>query len=404
MTRPSVRKVTVGESPLTSDATSRSNMTVVQATSVHVPTDTRILHRECRSLVEAGYRVVLVAPGISASDKAVDLLFVPPPSNRLLRATQTAIRVIWTSIQERPTVLHVHDPELLPWAQLARLTGTKVIYDMHENLPAAILRKPWIPQRLRPAVAWTAKHMERVLIRGLPVVFAEESYPYLFSSSRQCVTVLNLPRVDMLPTSASERKFEHFSVGYVGGVSPDRGSKETLQALRKVRHNGQRVDFHCVGPCTAAHRQELLALWREGDSGCLTLYGRVDPLLAWRTMAQCHVGMAVLHPSPNYLASYPTKMFEYMGIGIPVIVSDFPLYREIIDRYRCGLCVDPTDALAIADAVEYLATHPEEAEGMGRRGAEAVREKLNWRAEERKLLRFYEILTEESARTGRRRR
>jgi glycosyltransferase involved in cell wall biosynthesis len=105
-------------------------------------------------------------------------------------------------------------------------------------------------------------------------------------------------------------------------------------------------------------------------------------------------GLVTLHPVINYLDSLPVKMFEYMAAGLPVIASDFPLWKSIIEENQCGLCVDPLDPKAIADAIDYLVNHPTEAEQMGRNGQKAVQEKYNWGIEEQKLLAFYRTLAE----------
>ncbi|SUA50694.1 GDP-mannose-dependent alpha-(1-6)-phosphatidylinositol monomannoside mannosyltransferase [Oligella ureolytica] len=85
-------------------------------------------------------------------------------------------------------------------------------------------------------------------------------------------------------------------------------------------------------------------------------------------------------------------MFEYMSAGVPVIGSNFPLWKEIIEGNQCGLCVDPLEPQAIAEAIDYLVTHPAEAEQMGRNGQKAVHERYNWGIEEAKLLEFYNNL------------
>jgi len=90
----------------------------------------------------------------------------------------------------------------------------------------------------------------------------------------------------------------------------------------------------------------------------------------------------------------PVKMFEYMLAGIPVIASEFPILKEIVNKEHCGLCVNPLDSKAIGEAIEYLATHDDKAKAMGERGQQAVLEQYNWAIEEKKLFKVYEEVLE----------
>jgi glycosyltransferase involved in cell wall biosynthesis len=101
-------------------------------------------------------------------------------------------------------------------------------------------------------------------------------------------------------------------------------------------------------------------------------------------------GLVTFLPLPNHIDAQPNKMFEYMSAGIPVIASDFPLWREIIQGDDCGLLLDPLNPAAIAHAIDYLVSHPEEAQRMGKNGRTAVETKYNWTMEEKKLLAFYD--------------
>jgi len=133
-------------------------------------------------------------------------------------------------------------------------------------------------------------------------------------------------------------------------------------------------------------------------------WGRVE-FLGWQSREQVaallgrvRAGLVLLHPTLNYYDALPVKLFEYMSAGVPVIASDFPLWRKIVERAGCGLVADPLDPHAIASAIEWLLTHPDEAEAMGKRGQEAVHKLYNWEIESKKLRVFYEkILTGKGA-------
>jgi glycosyltransferase involved in cell wall biosynthesis len=129
----------------------------------------------------------------------------------------------------------------------------------------------------------------------------------------------------------------------------------------------------------------------------IRIHGYQLPGDGYQIIARCHIGLAVLMPVPNAIQSYPTKMFEYMALGLPVIVSGFPLYREVVENAQCGLCLnDPAAPHELAEAIRWLLDHPQEAIAMGKQGQEAVTQHYNWEVEAEKLCLFYRQLRGES--------
>ena len=106
--------------------------------------------------------------------------------------------------------------------------------------------------------------------------------------------------------------------------------------------------------------------------------------------------MAIFDYSPNL--GYKTgslgvnKFFEYMLFGLPIICTDFDLWKEIVNKYKCGICVEPRDVKQIKDAILYLINNKEEAYNMGQNGRKAVLEEYNWDTQKKVYLDLYSKL------------
>ncbi|HUR91685.1 MAG TPA: glycosyltransferase family 4 protein [Gemmatimonadaceae bacterium] len=364
---------------------------VAHLSSVHPPRDPRIVLKECSTLAAAGMDVVYVCPHTRDENvSGVRVRAVPLRRGRLSRVTATVLDVWKTALRERPAIFHIHDPELLPLAILARFAGHRVVYDVHEDLPLQVLAKHWIPRTLRPAMAWAAKWLERLAARTLSGIVAATPQIGARFPAATTVVVQNFVMVDELavpaPTPYSERPS---SFVYIGGIAAIRGAIEMVAAIGAVpAHLGARLAL--AGPVSHA----ALAAEMERHHG----WKRVD-FHGWQSRAEvaghlhrARAGILVIHPTENYLESYPVKLFEYMAVGLPVIVSDFPLWRALIGGVGCAIFVNPLDAKEIAAAMTWILEHPSEAARMGAKGPAAARDRFNWDVEAEKLLAFYRTL------------
>jgi glycosyltransferase involved in cell wall biosynthesis len=366
---------------------------IVHLTSVHRTRDVRVFEKQCKSLAADGYQVVLVAvhPGDEVIE-GISIKSLPTPSGRMSRMTVTAWRAFREALRQRADLYQIHDPELLPWAALLRLLGKVVVYDMHENVPPDILQKTWLPGWFKRPFASIMRAVERVLLTWMPVVFAETSYAEDYAWVKRSVIVLNLPRLDSLPEPSTSRQVPP-SVAYIGGVAHDRGSGVTLEALSQLHQRGVEVGWECVGPgWPSTHLDDLRRRAAQSNLEYVRFHGYVPGRQGWEIVRTCNIGLAVLLPLPNLIDSYPTKLFEYMALQMPVIASAFPLYQTVVCRHQCGLCIDPTSAEDLAAAIERLIQNPAEAAEMGRRGRQAVLQEYSWESEYQKLKAFYEQL------------
>jgi glycosyltransferase involved in cell wall biosynthesis len=86
----------------------------------------------------------------------------------------------------------------------------------------------------------------------------------------------------------------------------------------------------------------------------------------------------------------PSKLFEYLACGIPVVASALPSIRSFHAEADWGILVEPADARAHARAIGFLLDHPAEARAKGERGLTMVEDRFNWAGEAQKLLALYD--------------
>jgi glycosyltransferase involved in cell wall biosynthesis len=362
---------------------------------VHTPFDVRVFHKECKSLARSGEHVVLIAP--HQWDEVVDSVEVKGirlDSGRLTRMTRTAWFVYKEALRQQGDVYHFHDPELIPVGLLLAALGKNVVYDIHEDAPADMLHKDYIPRCFRRPLMWSVRKLESAacrrfsgLIAATPTI-AERFYPM----NANTVVVHNFPKLDEIaPDVASLWNERPPAIAYIGSISERRGVREMLHALSLLPSDlpAQMMLAGPFSPPVLRPELEPLPGWNR-----VQYLGVLDRPAVANLLSRVRLGLLLLQPEPNFVNAMPIKLFEYMAAGIPVIASDFPLWRQIIGGAGCGLLVDPGDAREIAHAMEYLLTHDAEAEAMGRRGRQAVCERYNWSTEERVLLQFYSDLLE----------
>lgn len=145
-------------------------MRLIHCTTVHSWDDIRIFRKMAASSAASGLDVHVIALDRKASEPrkfetdgvVVHLLPGNDIRNRCQRATKGSRRVLRHAKKLAPDVLHFHDPEMLPFVALSRFDGARKIYDVHENLPAQVRSKPWIPIAVRPAVSMISDWAERL--------------------------------------------------------------------------------------------------------------------------------------------------------------------------------------------------------------------------------------------------
>ena len=360
---------------------------ILHLAAAHAATDPRIAEKECRALAEAGHEVAFVVPhDRDETLGGVRILAVPRPSSgreRLLHTTRAVVRRALDAARGRETVFHVHEADLLPFVLPLAARGRRVVYDAHEDTPRQTFHQAWIPHPARLPVAAAYSGLEALagrlcagIVAATPTI--ADRYP-----DRKTTLVRNFPVLSDAPVPPFETR--EALVAYVGAVTVARGAEEMVRAAALLPEG---VQLAIAGtPFPASLPERLAGLQGAERTDLLGPLGRSDVA---DLLARARVGLVALHATPQYRDAYPTKLFEYMAAGLPVVATDVPLWRSVVDGAGCGLLVDPLDPAAIAAACTRLLDDDALAARMGAAGREAARARFSWRGEGERLVRFYD--------------
>lgn len=363
-------------------------MKIVHVSSVHPWTDNRVHYREAVTLKEAGHNVYLIAveTEVAGPESGVEVITLPnvPRSRRVIVST---VRAVSRALRLKPDAVHLHDPELVWAIPLFRLMGKKVVYDAHEDLPNQVIDKPYIGRFTRPFILFMAHAVVKFASLSNRIVVATSTIGHRFPPHKT-VLVRNYPALRPKQSSLIPVNERHDDLVYVGGISNNRGADVMIDAMTDINMPEK------WSLILAGNMSKTLMGQVESHKGWdfVDYLGQVSPDRARELMSEAKVGLCVLKSTPAHIDSLPTKLFEYLAEGTPVIVSNIPLWRSIIEKYDCGVWVDENSPSAVATAVKRYADNPELLSRHSRNARYAAETDLNWSEEARVLLDMYAAL------------
>jgi glycosyltransferase involved in cell wall biosynthesis len=287
---------------------------------------------------------------------------------------------------ERPDVVHANDiATLIPGWVAARLTGARLVYDTHEYAVGVPYRKAFW--------AWLAATLERLLIRRCDAVITvsdgiSERLQARYGLKERPTVVRNVP--DLPPPGEAPDLREEMGIGeaplvlHQGAVADGRGGENLIRAVSFT----ESAHLLFLG-ADGSYTERLRRLAVELDVEARTHFHppvALTSLLSYTTQAD--VGVSLLQDScENHRLALPNKLFEYLAAGLPVVVSDLPEMRRLVDERQVGWVTDPGDPAEIARALSE-ATGARDDESLENRVRVAASE-LNWQREHVRLTDLY---------------
>ena len=367
------------------------NNKICHISSVHNCFDPRIFYKECASLAKKYEVSYIVKHDKRESIKNVRIIPFPTIKPIFFRIIFSPVLMFFYAFKERAEIYHVHDPELLITAPFLKFfLGCKIIYDIHEDYYTSISQKRYLNSVLSKAIPPIYRNIERFFVQNVfdKVVIAEKYYREFIPNG---IEILNYPLEHGYPERKYSRETEEIQLLYTGTVTLDRGALICANIPNFVKNC--KVSF--VGRCKRSVAEKIYNRVDQEDN--IEIVG-IDQFVSGEVIDKFYArnsfqaGLAIFPRSDHYFKKELTKFFEYMGAGLPIIASNFPAWKRLIEGNSCGICVDPDDTEQIASAVTYICNHPEAAKTMGENGRKAVELKYSWEIEEQNLFKLYENL------------
>ena len=374
---------------------------ILHVSTAHQPYDPRVVFKQCQTLTGA-YEVICALPRAdSAIAPAIRFIRLPYFKRVVWRALITGPYILIRCLWLRPAVVHVYVPEFLPFAFVFQLLGATVIYEVQENL----FRKMHLKSFNRGVLLERAfRWFDALARRHFYLIFTEHGYLTTYTDlTRPHAVIYNYPLLAFLepfrhPYQPDPGQPVFF---YIGWLSFERAFDTLIDGLAQLKQIYPAFVMHLFGRRTFGDAELEQLPWFDTVRDNVHFHGYTDQRRAFPYAAHATAGLALLKPVGDYPESYTTKLFEYMALGLPVVTSDFPLYREVVERHQCGFCLSPYDPAQLAATMTYLIEHPTEACVMGERGRRAVEQSYNWTTEAAKLLEFYALIVAKKAEQGR---
>lgn len=358
---------------------------VCQVTSVHPRYDVRVFRKIARSLAHNGYNSCILVCDDLPDETNDDVTFYSVryhAKNRISRVLRSSKKLYEKAIEIDADLYHLHDPELLDLGIRLKKAGKKVVFDSHEDYYYKIAEKEWIPKPFRKLVQNVYGKKEKKALRMFDGVISVTPHivERLRKINRNTVMITNYPFKIDLPRQEKER-----IVCFAGGVSEIYNHDKIIEAVGALDN----VKYVFAGIADKEYLNYLKTVpgYEKAEYLGVLPYEEVLNLYA-----RSSVGVVTYNYSQSLGGKLGTlgvlKLFEYIQCNVPMVATDFDLWKPIVEGNKVGLCVDPGSVEQIRSAIDRLindgAYNTECA-----KNCDMIKNEYCWDTQEKVLLDFY---------------
>lgn len=372
-------------------------MRVCQVTSKHTRYDQRIFKKVAVSLANHGFESYILCADNKQNEfnSNVHICSISrKKENKLNRLFYNAFG--WRHFKMKCLLIdadlyQIHDPDLLKLCLFLKRKGKRVIFDSHENYEN-IVEKKWLPKFLRKPIQKIYLNLEKKVLSIIDGVITVT--PFIEKRLKQINT--NTIIICNFPILVKEKRhsFSNFDICFGGNY----GSYNHQLFLDVLNSFSGKVIYNLVLNCNDKEKDILSQkpAWKYVKFK----RGPVPYQELEEVYEKSSIGMVIMNYSINYNWKEGSlgviKIFEIMSKGMPVICTDFDIWKNIMSKYKCGICVNPNSFAEIKAAISFFLENPKKLIEYGSNARRAVEEKFNWFSEEKKLVDFYNSILKNS--------
>ncbi len=311
-------------------------------------TDAR-LHRLCGALVRDGAQVDIWTLGGSQGAPA-GVTFHKAPGGK--KFTSRIWRDLVLPLRAEGQTVIVVAPDLLPMAYLVtRLRKQKLVADIHEDYLQLLRDRAWAKGVIGFLAKLVALAATAIARRADLTTVADVQVPPFDARNR--LVVRNMPDISLLTQSGDLGEVPRAI--YIGDVRQSRG----LHLMLEVADQTPEWEFDIIGNLSGVSA-EYVEKWRNASaaSARVHFHGKLAPHESWKFAEGAWVGLTLLQPTPAFIEAVPSKLYEYMAVGLATISTSLPRCAALIAESGGGVVLD--SAAEISRQLQAWAHNPDD--------------------------------------------
>ena len=365
---------------------------ILQLTTVHPSLDTRIFQRFARAVSqENNFDSILInANDDNFSLKNVKIMSPIKFKNIFHRIFFVQIRIYKKIVEIKPDLIHFHDPELIILGFFLKMRGFKIIYDVHENYqmkfkskkgPVSILTKFFIPFIYKILINLICKKFDAITCASVKL---KKKYDAL---NEKVINIENFSMFEIFDKNKLKLKKKDFKkkLIYTGGITHYRGAETIINVFDKYKEN----DYELI----ICGRVNIKSLAKKLEKKLLNPriknIGKIKIEEVFKLMSHSSIGVLLNEKVFDYDNAVPNKLFEYISLGLPIIASNFGVWRDVIEKYHIGEVCDPNNLEEIDNGIKKIFNNYDYYIDNYLKSHELIKKEFLWNYKKNRLINLY---------------